>query len=71
MGSYLRILIQEGADYRIYGTFYKLVVQGVILFVSEMWVMIPRISRNLGGCHHKMSLWMVGMQPWSNAEGRW
>ena len=44
--------------------FYKTVVQAVLLFGSEMWVMTPRIIRTLGVIFHWVDQQMVG----KNAE---
>ena len=38
-----RVLSREGVDKRISGEFFKAVVQQVLLFGAEMWVLTPRI----------------------------
>ena len=38
-----------GKNPRVLGMFFKAVVQAVILFGSEMWVMTPAWDRTLGG----------------------
>ena len=38
-----RILSREGADKRVSGTFFKVVVQQVLLLGAETWVLTPRI----------------------------
>ena len=43
----LRVLGREGADDRTLGTFYMVVVQVVLIFVSETWVMYPCIMLNI------------------------
>ena len=43
-----RILIREGAALRVSG-FFKAVVQAVMLFKSETWVVTPRTGKALGG----------------------
>ena len=58
-----RILGQEGSYPRTYGTFYKAVVQEILLFGLETWVMKPRIGRTLGGFQHRVAHSMSGMQP--------
>ena len=40
-----RIFDQKGKDAKTSVTFYKAIVQAVILFVSEMWMMTPWIGR--------------------------
>ena len=46
-GRLKRILIREGADKRVSGDFFKVVVQQVLLFGAETWVVTPRIERAL------------------------
>ena len=41
--------MQEGAGIRMSGSFCVAVVQAILLFGSEMWVVTPRIKRLLGG----------------------
>ena len=43
-GLLLRILIQEGTDKRVSGNFFKAVVQVVLLFGEETWLLTPRIE---------------------------
>ena len=43
------ILGQEGANPLVLGMFLNLVVQKIFLFGSEMWVMTPCMSQDLGG----------------------
>ena len=41
------ILSREGADKRVSGTFFKSVVQQVLLFGAETWVLTQQIERAL------------------------
>ena len=52
--SLSRVLGWEGADSRALGNFYIAVVQVVLLFGSEAWVMCPLIGRTLGGFCHRV-----------------
>ena len=45
----LIILRREGVNPRVSGMFFKAVVQVVLLFGSEMWVMTPAWDGTLGG----------------------
>ena len=45
----LGILIREGARPRVSGFFSKSVVQSVLLFGADTWVVTPCTSRFLGG----------------------
>ena len=47
-----RVLGIEVEDARTLGRFYVAVVQAVLMYGSETWVMIPRIGRTLDGFHH-------------------
>ena len=44
-----RILGREGASTSMSGMFCKAVVQAVIIFGTEKWVMTPHIGKSLGG----------------------
>ena len=44
-GRLARILTREGADKRVSGNFFKAVVQSVLLFGAETWLLTPRIER--------------------------
>ena len=58
-----RILGWEGVDTRTSGNFYKVVVQVVLLFGSEIWVMTPWVGLILGGFHNMVALRLVGIKP--------
>ena len=48
--SMTRILSREGAQPRVSGFFFKAVVQAVLLFGSDTWVVTPHMGKDLGGC---------------------
>ena len=50
-----RILGREGADLRISGLFLNAVVQAVLLFGSDTWVLNPHIERSLGSFQHRVA----------------
>ena len=66
-----RILGQEGADTRTSGHFYITVIQAILLFGLEIWVVTLRIKRLLGGFHHRVARGISGKIPRRWAEGRW
>ena len=43
-GRLSRILSREGADPKVLGHFYKAVLQAVLLFGAETWVLTPRMD---------------------------
>ena len=48
-GSMLRILSREGSTPWVYGLFFKAVIQEVLLFGVETWVVTPTWARTWGG----------------------
>ena len=44
-----RTLSREGWGPRVYGLFFKTMVQGVLLFGFETWTFTPCMGRSLGG----------------------
>ena len=65
-----RILGWEVVDPRTSGTFYKVVVHDTLLFGVEKWDTTNRISRTLGGFHHRVAFWMTRMRPRQDTAGR-
>ena len=47
------------------------VVQAVLLFGSETWVLNPRLNKSLAGFHHWAERRMAGMGPKSKRDGTW
>ena len=65
------ILVREGEYRRTTGRFYVVVVQAVLLFGSETWVVTPRLEKALAGFHHRAVQWMAGMGPESQLYRTW
>ena len=42
--------------------FFNAVVQVVLIFGAETWVMTPCMGRYLGGFQHKVAQWITGRQ---------
>ena len=51
-GRTQRILRREGANKRVSGNFFNAVVQQVLLFGAETWVVMPRMERALNSFIH-------------------
>ena len=47
------------------------VVQVVILFGYETWVLTPRLDKTLVGLHHQATWWMSGMGPKRQPYSMW
>ena len=58
-----RILIREVAIPRVSGMFLKVVVQVVLIYRSEMWIMNFCIVWSLGGFQHRVARIITGRQP--------
>ena len=55
-----RILRREGAKPRFSGMFFKAVVQAVLIFGLETWVLTPRMGRALESFQHRVARWITG-----------
>ena len=53
-GRVSRILIREGVDPKVSGHFFQAVVQAVLLFMEEKWVLTPRMDRDLSRFQHRV-----------------
>ena len=67
----VNILGSEGADKRTAGIFYVAVVQAVILFWSETWVLTHFQENSLSGFHHQAVQRKSGMGPKRQWYGTW
>ena len=64
-----QVLIREGADKQKLGNIYLAVVQLVLLYGSETWVLKPRMQRVLGGFHHRVDRRLTERQTWKRRYG--
>ena len=62
------ILRREGATPRISGTFFKAVVQQVLLFGAETWVVTPNMERALSRFFHGATRRLTGRQAWREKD---
>ena len=65
------ILRREGATPRILGNFFKAVLQQVLLFGSETWVVTPKMERALSGFLHGAVRRLTGRQARRDKDGDW
>ena len=66
-----RILGQEGVNAKRYGKFYKGIVQAVLLFVLEMWMVNPHFGRLIGNFQHRVERQLIGKQPRRFTDSGW
>jgi Reverse transcriptase (RNA-dependent DNA polymerase) len=66
-----KLLHREGANSRIFGMFYKAVVQTVLLFGCESWTMTDAMWTVLRGFHHRAARRMANMMAYRTAGGKW
>ena len=65
------ILGREGSDTRVLGNFFKAVVQSVLLFGLETWVVTLCVVPALGGFPHRVDRRLSGKQPRMQPDGIW
>ena len=70
-GRLQRILRREGATPRISESLYKAVVQQVMLFGAETWVVTPKMERALSGFLHGAVRRLTGRQVRREKNGDW
>ena len=66
-----RILSREGAVPRVYGLFFKAVVQAVLIFGEETWVVTTARTRPWGGFQTQVAIRMTGRLPWRTPDRMW
>ena len=64
------ILSREGARLRVSIFFFKSIVQPVLIFGAETWVVTPCMGRVLGGFQDQVARRLVGRIPWWRLDGR-
>ena len=65
------ILRREGATPRISGYFFKAVVQQVLLFGAETWMVNLKMERALSGFLHGAARRLTGRQARRTMDGDW
>ena len=65
------VLGREGTDARTSGSIYVVVVQAVLMYGSDTWVMTLRIGSTLGGLYHRVARRLKGRKPWRGVDGSW
>ena len=65
------ILSREGATPRVSGFFFKVVIQAVLLFVADTWLVTPRMGMALGGFHTQVAIRLTVQLPQRTTNGTW
>ena len=63
------VLVREGADPKVSRTFYTALVQAVLLFGAETWVLIPRMEKALDSFQSRVTRRITGRQPQRKKDG--
>ena len=66
-----QILSREGENKRVLGNFFKAVVQQVLLFGAETWVVLPILERALNSFIHGAARRITGRQPRRGWDSKW
>jgi hypothetical protein len=67
-----RILRREGVNSMILAIFYKAIVQRVLLFGSQSWVLTPNMLKKMEGFHRQIARWLTGRTSvYLQLEGMW
>ena len=66
-----QVLSKEGEDARTLGQIYWEVVQSVLLYGSETWILPPRMKRVLGGFHDRVARIMTGQKLRKGRDRGW
>ena len=67
----LHILSREGTTPRMSGFFFKAMLQGVLLFGVNTWVVTPRVGISLGGFKTQVARRLTEQLPRRTTYGTW
>ena len=60
-----------GADLKVSSSFYRAVVQVVILYASETWVLLVSIAKRIEGMHTEVMRMITGKRAKLLGDGTW
>ena len=66
-----KILSREGARLQVSGFFSKSIIQSVLLFDAESWVVTTHMGRYLRGFQDNLARGITGRLSWQSLNGRW
>ena len=70
-GRISRILSTDGANPRAMASFYKAIVQSVLLYGSESWVITLSMEKQLQSFHRRCARYITGQHIRQNDDGTW
>jgi hypothetical protein len=66
-----RVLSRKGADPKSMARFYMAVVQSVLLYGSETWVLTKWMEKSLESFHRRCARFLTGRSIWKDADEVW
>ena len=66
-----RVLAKTGSTVRSCGMLYKAVAQSVLLYGSDIWVVMGAMLKILEGFHYRSARRITGMTATRGADGEW
>ena len=66
-----RMISREGVEIWLLIFFFKSVVQAVLLFSLDTWVVTPCMWRALGGCQEQVMSRLAGRLPQQKTHRKW
>ena len=70
-GRFAVLLRKEGVEPRAMGYFYKAIVQAILLYGSESWVVPESILQQVRSFHHRAARYLTQKHIRQNSEGQW
>ena len=70
-GRLAQVLGREGADPKVSRSFYTAVIQQVLLFGAETWVLTRKMESDLDAFQDKVARRLTGRHPRCGRDGRW
>ena len=65
------LIWQEGADPKVSASFYRAVVQEIILYTSETWVLSVSMAKRIEGTHLEVMIMISGNREELLGDGTW
>jgi hypothetical protein len=69
--TFSRVLIQEGADHKTMGTFYKTIILAILLYSAETWTLTQKQLSVLSSFHNHCARLITDRKAHEIKEGEW